>query len=90
MRVDGLAMPVPVDLSRGHSGWPEPRYHLPLRAPSEEGVQAKKGPDTVPFLGWTRRKSWLWVPGAPASGASHGFSLTVRGRKGLGSGGLAS
>ncbi|EFB21811.1 hypothetical protein PANDA_010346, partial [Ailuropoda melanoleuca] len=25
MRVDGLAMPVPVDPSRGHSGWPEPR-----------------------------------------------------------------
>ncbi|XP_035922910.1 rho guanine nucleotide exchange factor 19 isoform X3 [Halichoerus grypus] len=29
MRVDGLAMPAPVDPSGGHSGWPEPRQDTP-------------------------------------------------------------
>ncbi|XP_034875593.1 rho guanine nucleotide exchange factor 19 [Mirounga leonina] len=29
MRVDGLAMPTPVDPSGGHSGWPEPRLDTP-------------------------------------------------------------
>lgn len=43
---------------------------------------------TLPFLGWARKKSRLWVPGVPVSGASHDSSSTVRGRgsptKGLG------
>uniref|UniRef100_A0A8C7AY32 Rho guanine nucleotide exchange factor 19 n=1 Tax=Neovison vison TaxID=452646 RepID=A0A8C7AY32_NEOVI len=38
MKVDGLVMPAPVDPSGCHSGWPEPRYDLPLCARSE-GVQ---------------------------------------------------
>ena len=33
MRVDGVAMAVPVDPSGGHGSWPESRYHLLLQDP---------------------------------------------------------
>lgn len=52
----------------------------------EAEVQAKKSPDVLFFLGWTRRKSQLWVPGVTARDASHGSSLTVRGRRSWGKG----
>lgn len=60
---------------------PSPGTTSHLGIGSEAGVQAKKSPDVLSFLGWTRRKSQLWVPGAPANDASRGSSLTVSGRR---------